>query len=106
MKSHLLHAKLRGCMRIGIPWKKTELYDHIKKEQKDPDLFMKFVTFERRLRHSDFDYIECVFNKEHGDYRYVMREVVADIGPCVFSKLHDKAMKILAAGKERLTWVK
>jgi len=104
MKSSILHARLRGCMRIGIPWKKLELYDHIKKDEKYPDLFMKFSTFERRLRHADFDYIECVLSKEHGDYRYVMREVIADSAPCVFSKLYDKAMQKLAAGKERVTW--
>lgn len=95
MKSHLLHAKLRGCMRIGIPWKKKELYDHIKKEQKDPKSFIKFSTFERRLRQSDFDYIGCEYNEEHGGYRYVMREVIADSEPCVFSKLYKKAMKRL-----------
>lgn len=102
MKSSILNSRLRGCMRIGIPWKKLELYEHIKKDEKYPDLFMKFSTFERRLR--DIDYIECVFNKEHGDYRYVMRDVIADSEPCVFSKLHDKAMQILAAAKEPRSW--
>ena len=102
MKSSILNSRLRGCMRIGIPWKKLELYEHIKKDEKNPDLFMKFATFERRLR--DIDYIECAFNEEHGDYRYVMREVIADTEPCVFSKFHDKAMELIAIAKRRRTW--
>ena len=102
MKSSILNSRLRGCMRIGIPWKKLELYEHIKKDEKNPKLFMKFSTFERRLR--DIDYIECVYNKEHSDYRYVMRAVIADTEPCVFSKLHDKAMQILGMYKERKRW--
>ena len=93
MKSSLLHAKLRGCMRIGIPWKKRELYKWIKKDETYPDLFMKFSTFERRLR--DIDYIDCAFNKEHGDYRYVMREVIADSEPCRWSKLHDRFLNLM-----------
>ena len=33
-------------------------------------------------------------------------EKIVEPEPCVFSKYHDKAMELLAAGKERLTWVK
>ena len=33
-------------------------------------------------------------------------ELVVEPEPCVFSKYHDKAMQLLAAGRERLTWVK
>ena len=29
-----------------------------------------------------------------------------EVEPCVFSKYHDKAMQLLAAGKEKLSWVK
>jgi hypothetical protein len=88
-------------MRIGIPWKKKDLYEHIKKEQKFPDDFILFSTFERRLRQPEFDYIECRFNKANKDYRYVMAESIADTEPCVWSKLHDKAMILIAMYKER-----
>ena len=106
VKSSVLHARLRSTMKIGLPWKKKELYKWIKKDEKYPDLFMKFSTFQRRLRQPEVNYIEHKWYEEHKDYRYVMREVVADVEPCVFSKMYIGAMQKLAAGKERVTWWK
>ena len=33
-------------------------------------------------------------------------EKIVEPEPCVFSKYHDKAMQLLAAGKEKLNWAK
>jgi len=95
MKTSVLHARLRSTMKIGLPWKKEELYKWIKKDEKNPKLFMKFTTFERRLRQPEFDYVEHKWNEEHKDYRYVMREEGADVEPCRWSKYHDSVVAFI-----------
>ena len=104
MKSLVLHAKIQQVMRYGLPWRKYELYKQIKNDSEIAGKFMAFSTFERRLRHADFDYIECVYVKDVEGWRYIRKD--PELGPCVFSKFHDAAMKLYRQGKERLTWVK
>ena len=95
MKTELLISKVMGCTRVGIPWRKSDLYEHIKKNEAEcsigrgiePKKFMEFSTFERRLRNPEFTcFIECRYIKEFDDFRYVKKDLSSD--ECVFSKAH------------------
>ena len=94
MKPEMLEIKLRQYMSPGKPYYLKQILCGIGQE-----LDWSPATLERRLRD-----VDAVYFRRKGHKVYYIDPLPDE--PCVFSKYHDKAMKLLAAGKEKLNWVK
>lgn len=95
MKTDILEIKLRQYMTPGMPYYSKQIVIGIGME-----LIWKSETLERKIRD-----VDAIYYKRKGKYKHYYIDSLPD-EPCIFSKHYDKAMKLLAAGKERLTWVR
>ena len=93
MKPEMLEIKLRQYMSPGKPYYLKQILIGTGQE-----LTWKPETLERKMRD-----VDAIYYKRKGKYKHYYIDPLPD-EPCVFSKYHDKAMQILAAGKERVTW--
>ncbi len=95
MKPEMLETKLRQYMKPGLPYYSKQMVIGIGLE-----LVWKPETLERKMRD-----VDAIYYKRKGKYKHYYIDPLPN-EPCAWSKHHDKAMKLLAAGKERLTWFK